>query len=38
MQGIVAKLGVEEDSLLESGMISKQIENAQKKWKAETSA
>ncbi len=31
MQGIVAKLGVEEDEALESGMISKQIENAQKK-------
>ena len=31
MQGIVKRLGVEEDEAIESGMISKQIENAQKK-------
>ena len=31
MQGIVRKLGVEEDEAIESGMVSKQIENAQKK-------
>ena len=31
MQNIVQKLGVEEDEAIESGMISKQIENAQKK-------
>ncbi|MDO4177386.1 MAG: SEC-C metal-binding domain-containing protein, partial [Bacillota bacterium] len=31
MQAIVQKLGVEEDEAIESGMISKQIENAQKK-------
>ncbi len=31
MQNIVRKLGVEEDEAIESGMITKQIENAQKK-------
>ena len=31
MQNIVRKLGVEEDEAIESGMVSKQIENAQKK-------
>ncbi|MCQ2547237.1 MAG: preprotein translocase subunit SecA [Clostridia bacterium] len=31
MQAIVQKLGVEEDEAIESGMITKQIENAQKK-------
>ena len=31
MQNIVKKLGVEEDEAIESGMITKQIENAQKK-------
>lgn len=31
MQSIVHKLGVEEDEAIESGMITKQIENAQKK-------
>ena len=31
MQNIVKKLGVEEDEAIESGMVSKQIENAQKK-------
>lgn len=31
MQNIVHKLGVEEDEAIESGMITKQIENAQKK-------
>ncbi len=37
MKGVVDKLGVEEDEAIEAGMITRQIENAQKKWRRATS-